>query len=196
MPRIVFWTPNWLVSWLVHWGSRTRFLALFHRQSSQEKIIPICILFFSDRELLNFEQSVSSDDDQETKQVNTNIHADSDNPLDDDAMLTLLDHRKAKALSKAPYIDHMDEPDEQSMKELRMMYNMGLPTCFLNSPRSLDSDEEVSINRVLNMFKLGVVRLSCLFIASHQVFSVWNTVSYATTRIFTRSAHKIKQDHL
>lgn len=108
-------------------------------------------MFYSDRELLNFEQSVSSDDDGETEQANTNIPTDSEEPIDKEkaVMLTSLDHRKAKALSKAPYIDHMDEPDEQSMKELKMMYNLGLPTCFLNSPRSLDSDEEVRINKLL-----------------------------------------------
>ena len=57
-------------------------------------------------------------------------------------VLTSMDHRKAKALAKAPYIHHMDEPDEQSRKELQIMYKMGLPTCFLNSPRSLDSDND------------------------------------------------------
>jgi hypothetical protein len=36
----------------------------------------------------------------------------------------------------------MEEPDEASMKELKMMHGMGLPTCFLNSPRGLDSDED------------------------------------------------------
>lgn len=37
----------------------------------------------------------------------------------------------------------MEEPDETSLQELHMMKEMGLPTCFFNPPRDLDSDEEV-----------------------------------------------------
>ena len=48
-----------------------------------------------------------------------------------------------RALSKAPYLHEMDEPDQTSLKELYAMRKMGLPTCFFNSPHDLDSDEEV-----------------------------------------------------
>ncbi|XP_032236042.2 uncharacterized protein LOC116617421 isoform X2 [Nematostella vectensis] len=57
-------------------------------------------------------------------------------------VLSSLDHRKARALARAPYIHDMVEPDEEAVRELNTMHKMGLPTCFLNSFRSLDDDEE------------------------------------------------------
>ena len=37
----------------------------------------------------------------------------------------------------------MEDPDVTTSQELHLMQRMGLPTCFLNSPRDLDSDDEV-----------------------------------------------------
>ena len=53
------------------------------------------------------------------------------------------DARRARALAKAPFIHQMEEPDPTTLEELQLMQSMGLPTCFLNSPRDLDSDDEV-----------------------------------------------------
>ena len=50
---------------------------------------------------------------------------------------------QARALSKAPYVHEMEDPDVTTSQELHLMQRMGLPTCFLNSPRDLDSDDEV-----------------------------------------------------
>jgi len=47
-----------------------------------------------------------------------------------------------RALSRAPYLHEMDEPDQETLQELHVMKKMGLPTCFFNSPHDLDSDEE------------------------------------------------------
>lgn len=53
--------------------------------------------------------------------------------------------RHARALAKGPYLHEIEEPDEDTRKEIEMMHIMGLPTYFLNSPRDLESDEEVII---------------------------------------------------
>ena len=50
---------------------------------------------------------------------------------------------QVQALSRAPYLHGMDEPDQETLQELHAMKKMGLPTCFFNSPQDLDSDEEV-----------------------------------------------------
>ena len=59
------------------------------------------------------------------------------------ANIFVTDLRRAKALARAPFIAQMEEPDPETIQELQLMQRMGLPTCFLNSPRDLDSDEEV-----------------------------------------------------
>lgn len=52
-----------------------------------------------------------------------------------------------RALSKAPYLYEMEEPDESTLQEFNLMNKMGLPTCFFNSPRDLDSEEENYVSR-------------------------------------------------
>ncbi|KAK3730853.1 hypothetical protein QZH41_009967, partial [Actinostola sp. cb2023] len=140
-----------------YWTSIAKLTMFFDGMDKSQAIQCLCTrAFLSDRELVNFETIGSSDDNadiehseevlSDTRETETQVRDDLYliHTFNDeyDMVLTSMDHRKAKALAKAPYIHHMDEPDEQSRKELQIMYKMGLPTCFLNSPRSLDSDDD------------------------------------------------------
>ena len=62
--------------------------------------------------------------------------------------------RHARALAKGPFLHEIEEPDEDTRKEIELMHIMGLPTYFLNSPRDLESDEEVFITKI-KLFIIG-----------------------------------------
>ena len=55
-------------------------------------------------------------------------------------------------LSKAMYLDDINEPDEAILQELEMMKRMDLPTSFLKSPCDMISDKEVCIVHCMKYF--------------------------------------------